>query len=149
MSKKVLIIIGIMIAATLGVVLVLQPGQGLKKGDRLQLPGIEGQQSVYYRVQLKGAAQVADFMSKGVAKMPGAVQNNITTDAIPTPIADDIAKSYPGYKIKSITMFVTEDLTTYEVAIVKGSKTKTLIYEVYKTLEAAQAEFGSFVVKKR
>jgi len=145
MKNKVLIILGFVVATTLGVVIFTKPG-----GQRIQLPGIVGQQSVYYHVQLKGATQVANYMSKGVAKISDSGQTNVTAEALPTPIADDIAKSFPGYKIKSTTMFVTEDLTTYEVAIVKGSKTKTLIYEVYETLEDAQAAgFGSFVVKKR
>jgi|WetSurSiteA1Bulk_404760.scaffolds.fasta_scaffold00404_7 hypothetical protein len=144
MSKKVLIILGIMVAATMGVVIITQPG--LKKGDRVALPGIAGQESVYYRVQLKGTAQVADYMSKGVAKMSDSGQNNVTAEALPVPITDDIAKSFPGYKIKSTTMVVAEDVTTYEVVIVKGSKTKTLFYEVYETLQAAQE---SFIVSKR
>ena len=73
-----------------------------------------------------------------------------SAEALPVPITDDIAKSFPGYKIKATTMFVTEDVTTYEVVIAKGSKTKTLVYEVYESMEAAQAAgFGSFIVKKR
>ena len=147
MSKKVLIIIGIIVAATMGVVIITQPG--LKKGTRIALSSIEGQKSVYYRVQLNSATQVADYMSKGAAKMPNAIQNNITVEALPIPIAEDIAKSFPGYKIKSTTMVVTENVSTYEVVIVKGSKTKTVVYEVYESLEAAQAAFGGFIVKKR
>ena len=37
----------------------------------------------------------------------------------------------PDYKISSAAMVVVENVTTYEVVIVKGSKTKTLIYEVF------------------
>jgi len=149
MSKKLLIILGAFVAATIGVVIITQPG--LKKGgDRVALSGIEGQPSVYFRVQLKGAAQVADYMSKGVANMSDSGQNNGSAEALPVPITDDIAKSFPGYKIKSTTMVVDEDVTTYEVVIVKGSKSKTLFYEVYESMEAAQAAgFGSFIVKKR
>ena len=147
MSKKSLIILGAVVAAIMGVVIITQPG--LKKGDRVALSGIAGQESVYFRIQLGSAAQVVNYMSKGLAKMP-ATDLNITTEALPVPITEDVAKSFPGYKIKDATMYVTEDVTTYEVVIAKGSKTKTLVYEVYESTEAAQAAgFGGFIVKKR
>ena len=152
MSKKLLIILGVVVAATIGVVIITQPG--LKKGgDRvpslIPLSGIEGQESVYFRIQLSSAGQVAKYVSKGIAKMP-APDLNISAESLPVPIIEDVTKSFPGYKIKDATMFVTEDVTTYEVVIAKGSKTKTLVYEVYESMEAAQAAgFGSFIVKKR
>jgi hypothetical protein len=131
MKKKALLILGIMIVAVLVVVLVIQP-----RPKAIPIPGIEGQQSVYLRVHLQGAEKVADYMAKGVAKMPNAAQNNITAEGLPTPVLDDIAKSFPGYKISSATMFVTDNVTTYEVVLVKGPKTKTLIYEVFEDVQA-------------
>ena len=142
MSKKLLIILGAVVAATIGVVIITQPG--LKKGgDRvpglIPLSGIEGQPSVYLRVQLKGFSNVAHYMSKGVAKAPISGQVSVTAEALPIPITNDIAKSFPGYKISSAAMVVVEDVTTYEVVIVKGSKTKTIIYEVFEDEQAVFA----------
>ena len=134
MKKKALLIFGLMIVAVLVVVLVIQP-----KPKAIPIPGIEGQQSVYLRIQLQGAEKVAAYMAKGVAKMPNAVQNTITAEGLPTPVLDDIAKTFPRYKISSATMIVTEEVTTYEVVIVKGSKTKTLIYEVFEDVQAVFA----------
>ena len=59
MSKKLLIILGVVVAATMGVVIITQPG--LKKGDRVALSGIAGQESVYFHIQLGSAEQVANL----------------------------------------------------------------------------------------
>ena len=160
MRKKVLVFLGLMIAAALVVVLVIHPGQ---KSQSIQLPGIAGQQTEYYRLQLSGVQQAAYYASKGTATMPKPYHNKITTEGLPEPIANDIAKSFPDYKVKFATMIDANEATDFEVVIVKGSKSKTLFYEVYEPVQAAAPKtvplqttelkkpppLGSFLVSKR
>jgi hypothetical protein len=61
------------------------------------------------------------------------------------PITDNIAKDFVGYTIKGATC-VTENATvTYEVVVVKGTATETLVYDkdgsfVKKLLPAIETE---------
>jgi hypothetical protein len=61
------------------------------------------------------------------------------------PITDNIAKDFAGYTIKEATS-VTENATvTYEVVVVKGTATETLVYDkegsfVKKLLPAPETE---------
>ncbi len=160
MRKKVLLILALTIVAALVVVLVIHPGQ---KSQSIQLPGIAGQQTEYYRIQLSGAQQAAYYASKGTATMPKPYHNKISTEGLPEPIANDIARSFPGYKVKFATMIDANEATDFEVVIVKGSRSKTLFYEVYEPVQAAAPKtiplqttestkppaLGSFIVKKR
>jgi hypothetical protein len=44
-------------------------------------------------------------------------------------ITDNIAKDYVGYTIKEATNVTANDTVTYEVVIVKGTTTETLVYD--------------------
>ena len=44
-------------------------------------------------------------------------------------ITDNIAKDYVGYTIKEATSVTTNNAVTYEVVIVKGTNTETLVYD--------------------
>jgi hypothetical protein len=44
-------------------------------------------------------------------------------------ITDNIAKDYVGYTIKEATCVTTNNTFTYEVVIVEGTNTETLVYD--------------------
>jgi hypothetical protein len=44
-------------------------------------------------------------------------------------ITDNIAKDYVGYTIKEATSVTANNTVTYEVVIVKGATTETLVYD--------------------
>jgi Protein of unknown function (DUF2874). len=44
-------------------------------------------------------------------------------------ITDNIAKDYVGYTIKEATSVTANSIVTYEVVIVKGTATETLVYD--------------------
>lgn len=44
-------------------------------------------------------------------------------------ITDNIAKDYPGYTIKEATSVTANNSVTYDVVVMKGSMTETLVYD--------------------
>jgi hypothetical protein len=48
---------------------------------------------------------------------------------LPKAITDNIAKDYAGFTIKDATCTNTNNILTYEVVIVKGTTTETLVYD--------------------
>lgn len=48
---------------------------------------------------------------------------------LPKSITDNIAKDYPGYTVKEATSMNGKNGLTYQVAIMKGSNTETLLYD--------------------
>jgi hypothetical protein len=44
-------------------------------------------------------------------------------------ITDNIAKDYVGFTIKEATSVTTNNTVTYDVVIVKGTTTETLVYD--------------------
>lgn len=45
------------------------------------------------------------------------------------PITDNIAKDYAGFTIKEAASVTENNIVTYEVVIVKGTTTETLVYD--------------------
>jgi hypothetical protein len=45
------------------------------------------------------------------------------------PITDNIAKDYVGYTIKEVASVTANSVVTYEVIVVKGTTTETLVYD--------------------
>ena len=45
------------------------------------------------------------------------------------PITDNIAKVYVGYTIKEAASVTANSVVTYEVVVVKGTTTETLVYD--------------------
>ena len=45
------------------------------------------------------------------------------------PITDNIAKDYIGYTIKEAASITANNVVTYEVVVVKGTTTETLVYD--------------------
>jgi hypothetical protein len=45
------------------------------------------------------------------------------------PITDNIAKDYVGYTIKEAVSVTANNVVTYEVVVVKGTTTATLVYD--------------------
>jgi hypothetical protein len=48
---------------------------------------------------------------------------------LPKAITDNVAKDYPGFTIKDATCTNTNTVLTYDVVIVKGTTTHTLVYD--------------------
>ena len=134
--KKVLFILGIVVAATLGVVLIVQPGKNMKKGQRIQLPGIQGQTTEYYRIDgMK--TDIVNMMSQGAARIPKSDKKRVSAEELPGPIRDNIATSFGCYRIRNVTMITKDKGALYKVVVQKGFSTKTLYYET------------AFIIKKR
>ena len=82
-------------------------------------------------------------------KMPATIESPmraaVVVGDLQKPITDNIAKDFAGYTIKEATC-VTENATvTYEVVVVKGTLTETLVYDkdgsfVKKLLPAKEIE---------
>jgi hypothetical protein len=48
---------------------------------------------------------------------------------LPKAITDNVAKDYAGYTIKDASSVTANNTTTYHVNVMKGSTTKTLMYD--------------------
>lgn len=48
---------------------------------------------------------------------------------LPKPITDNIAKDYVGYTVKEAASVTANKVSTYEVVVVKGTTTETLVYD--------------------
>jgi len=48
---------------------------------------------------------------------------------LPKTITDNVAKDYAGFTIKDATSTVTNNVLTYDVVIVNGTATETLVYD--------------------
>jgi len=48
---------------------------------------------------------------------------------LPKAITDNVAKDYAGFTIKDATSTVTNNVLTYDVVIVNGTATETLVYD--------------------
>lgn len=48
---------------------------------------------------------------------------------LPKAITENIAKDYAGFTIKGATKVTTNNVVTYDVVIVKGTMTETLVYD--------------------
>jgi hypothetical protein len=140
--KKKVFVLSVLIVAVAAIVFIIKPPElKLKKGDRVLLSGIAGDSTEYYRIQLSGAQQIANYMSFGVTKIPKSDQRKVSAEELPMPITNDIARSFPGYRIRYATMAGKDNVTRSTVVVVKGFRIKKLVYE--------QVAFGSFIVKKR
>ena len=53
----------------------------------------------------------------------------VNIDNIKTPITDYIIRHYPGFIINQATRIVKNNVITYEIIIVQGITTDTLIYD--------------------
>ena len=51
-----------------------------------------------------------------------------TTD-LPKALTESVAKDYAGFTIKSATKVVANNVASYEVVVVKGTTTETLVYD--------------------
>jgi hypothetical protein len=153
MMKKVLFILVLMMAAmtvnaqtktTQPETVALKKGSRvalIKRGERIQLPGIIGQ-PIWYRIilqieeqkaSLKKGGRIASLASQGATKMPASDQkkgerNAITASDLPKPVTDNIATDFVGYTIKDATKVVKGKEVTYEVVVVKEAATETLVY---------------------
>jgi len=48
---------------------------------------------------------------------------------IPKAITDNVAKDYAGFTVKDATSTNTDNVLTYNVVLVKGTETETLVYD--------------------
>jgi hypothetical protein len=57
------------------------------------------------------------------------VKTTINVADLQKPITDNIAKDYAGYTIKGATSVTASNTVTYNVVVVKGAATETLVYD--------------------
>ena len=53
----------------------------------------------------------------------------VKTADLPTAITDNVAKEYAGFTIKEATQTKTNNVLTYNVVIINGTTTETLVYD--------------------
>ena len=58
-----------------------------------------------------------------------SVRTAVMVADLQKPITDNIAKDYVGYTIKEATSVTANSIVTYEVVVVKGIATETLVYD--------------------
>ncbi|MGD0753616.1 MAG: hypothetical protein ABR927_01035 [Bacteroidales bacterium] len=134
MMKKVLFILVLMMAALVvnaQTKVNSQSTQPLKKGDRVAQTG---QPTVGRRIQLIGLGTFivkkrAYVPTSPAMSLPAGDRTALTAAEVPKPIADNIAKDYVGYTIKDATKVVKDKVLSYEVNIIKGATTETIVYE--------------------
>jgi hypothetical protein len=62
---------------------------------------------------------------------------------LPKAITDNVAKDYVGFTIKEATKEVTNNVTTYDVVVTKGTMQETLSYDATgKFLKKMEAKSG-------
>ncbi len=63
------------------------------------------------------------------ALVVNAQRTPVKTADLPKGITENVTKDYAGFTIKNATKVVANNVTTYEVVIVKGSTSETLLYD--------------------
>jgi hypothetical protein len=58
-----------------------------------------------------------------------STRTNVKVAELQKTITDNIAKDYVGYTIKEATSITANNTVTYDVVIVKGTTTETLVYD--------------------
>jgi hypothetical protein len=58
-----------------------------------------------------------------------STQTTVKVADLQKAITDNIAKDYVGFTIKEATSVTTNNAVTYDVVIVKGTTTETLVYD--------------------
>jgi hypothetical protein len=66
--------------------------------------------------------------AQATTKTP-ATHTPVKVADLPKAITDNVAKDYAGFTIKDAAMVMANNLMSYEVVIVKGTTTETLVYD--------------------
>ena len=67
---------------------------------------------------------------------------------LPKAITDNVAKDYVGFTIKDAAKVVANNVTTYEVVVVKGTTSQTLVYDnAGKFVKKVEVKAGTTVKK--
>lgn len=77
---------------------------------------------------------MAVLVVNGQATKTTVTKDKVTTATLKTAdlqkdITDNIAKDFVGYTVKEATSVTANSIVTYEVVIVKGTATETLVYD--------------------
>lgn len=68
---------------------------------------------------------------------------------IPKAITDNVAKDYAGFVVKEATKVVSNNQTTYEVLVTKGTAKETLLYDSNgKFIKKVVAQGGTLATQK-
>lgn len=67
--------------------------------------------------------------SQSIVVMDKSDRTPIQIDELKTPITELIIKDYAGFIINQATRIVTKNIITYEIIIVQGTTTDTLIFD--------------------
>jgi sensor histidine kinase regulating citrate/malate metabolism len=57
------------------------------------------------------------------------VNASVKVADLPKSVTDNIAKDYPDYTVKQATSVTASNSTTYQVVVMKGTSTETLVYD--------------------
>jgi curli biogenesis system outer membrane secretion channel CsgG len=75
------------------------------------------------------AALVVNAQTKATTTQVKPTITVVKIADLPKAITDNVAKDYAGFTIKDATCTNTNNVLTYEVVIVKGTTTETLVYD--------------------
>jgi curli biogenesis system outer membrane secretion channel CsgG len=75
------------------------------------------------------AALVVNAQTKATTTQAKPTVTVVKLADLPKAITDNVAKDYVGFTIKDATCTNTNNVVTYDVVIVKGTTTETLVYD--------------------
>ena len=84
---------------------------------------------VLFVVVLIMAALVVNAQAAATATQAKPTTTVVKVADLPKAIAENVAKDYAGFTIKDATCTNTNNVLTYDVVIVKGTTTHTLVYD--------------------
>lgn len=75
------------------------------------------------------AALVVNAQTKATTTQVKPTTTVVKIADLPKAITDNVAKDYAGFTIKEASCTNTNNVLTYDVVIVKGTTTETLVYD--------------------
>ena len=84
---------------------------------------------LFIAVLMMAALVVNAQATKTTVTNAKSTRTSVKVTELQKAITDNIAKDYVGFTVKEATSITTNNTVTYEVVIVKGTTTETLIYD--------------------
>ncbi len=84
---------------------------------------------VLFGIVLIMAALVVNAQTTATTTQAKPTTTVVKIADLPKAITDNVAKDYAGFTIKDATCTNTNNVLTYDVVIVKGTTTHTLVYD--------------------
>ena len=84
---------------------------------------------VLFVLVLMMAAIVVNAQAKSATTQAQSTRASVKVADLPKAVPDNVAKDYAGFTIKEAVGVTANNTLTYEVVIVKGTTSETLVYD--------------------